>query len=38
MTKTILIAIDSATWDLIEPLIDEGELPTFSDLIKNEVR
>src|SRR3989344_338144 len=38
MTKTILIAIDSATWDLIEPLIDEGELPTFSDLIKNGVR
>jgi len=31
-TKTILIGIDGATWDVIDPMIANGELPTFQEL------
>ena len=31
--KLILLGIDGATWDVIRPLIDAGELPNFKKLI-----
>jgi len=33
-TKVILICLDGATWNVIIPLIDEGELPNFAKLMK----
>jgi len=36
--KVFIIGLDGATWDLIDPLISEGELPTFKNLIGNGTR
>ena len=36
--KVFIIGLDGATWDLINPLIAEGELPTINNLIKNGTR
>jgi len=35
MPKLIVIGIDGATWELLKPLIKEGELPNFAKLVKN---
>ena len=35
--KLLVIGIDGATWDLIEPWISEGKLPTFKKLYENGV-
>lgn len=37
MTKTILIGIDAATWKVINPLLEKGELPAIASLIKEGV-
>jgi len=37
MSKVIIIGLDGATWDLLKPWADEGELPTFKKLMKNGV-
>ncbi|MBI4847288.1 MAG: alkaline phosphatase family protein [Nitrospirae bacterium] len=34
MNKLVLICIDGATWDVIDPMINSGALPNFSDLKK----
>lgn len=33
--KLLLIGIDGADWNLIRPLIDNGELPAFTHLVEN---
>lgn len=33
--KVLVIGLDGATWDLIEPWANKGELPTFKDLMNN---
>ena len=33
--KLLVIGLDGATWNLLKPLIDAGELPTIKQLIKN---
>lgn len=38
MTKIIVIGIDGATWNVIDPLISEKKLPIIARLIKNGVR
>jgi len=38
MNKIILIGIDAAAWKVIDPLIEKGELPTISKLIKEGAR
>jgi len=35
MTKVLVIGLDGATWDLIEPWAEEGKLPTFKMLMEN---
>lgn len=35
--KVIIIGLDGATWDLIKPWADEGELPTFKKLMEEGV-
>lgn len=35
MKKLVLICLDGATWDIIDPLIDKGELPNFQALKMN---
>lgn len=35
MAKVIVVGLDGATWDIIKPFIDEGELPTFKKLMDN---
>lgn len=37
MKKVLIIGLDGATWDLIKPWADEGELPTFKKLMENGV-
>src|SRR3989344_6860490 len=37
MSKTILIGIDAATWKIITPLLEQGELPTISSLMRDGV-
>src|SRR3989344_3880657 len=37
MTKTIFIGIDAATWKIINPLLEQGELPAIASLIKEGV-
>src|SRR3989344_6699966 len=37
MSKTILIGIDAATWKIITPLLERGELPAIASLIKEGV-
>ena len=37
MTKALVIGLDGATWDLIKPWVDAGELPTFKKLMDNSV-
>ncbi len=32
-TKTLVIGLDGATFDLIQPMVDRGELPTFARLM-----
>jgi predicted AlkP superfamily phosphohydrolase/phosphomutase len=32
--RVIVIGLDGATWDLINPWAEEGKLPTFSKLMK----
>lgn len=32
--KVLVICLDGATWDLIKPLVDNGELPTFKKLME----
>lgn len=36
--KVFVIGLDGGTWDIINPLIAEGELPTLNNLIKNGTR
>ncbi|MDP6849560.1 MAG: alkaline phosphatase family protein [Planctomycetota bacterium] len=33
MTKLAIIGIDGATWDIIQPMVDEGELPHIAKII-----
>jgi len=35
MTRLLVLGLDGATWNLLKPLIDQGKLPTFGQLIKN---
>jgi predicted AlkP superfamily phosphohydrolase/phosphomutase len=35
MSRVIIIGLDAATWDLLKPWADEGELPTFKRLMEN---
>ena len=35
--RILIIGLDGATWDLIKPWVDKGELPTFKKLIENGV-
>jgi len=35
MVRVVIIGLDGATWDLIKPWADAGELPTFKKLMKN---
>ncbi|AIY90174.1 alkaline phosphatase family protein [Geoglobus acetivorans] len=35
MVRVIVIGLDGATWDLIKPWADKGELPTFKKLMEN---
>ena len=35
MVKLLVIGLDGATWNLLKPLVDAGELPTLKQLIKN---
>ena len=37
MNRTILLGIDAATWKVITPLLEEGELPTIASLLKEGV-
>lgn len=37
MNKLILVGIDAATFDVIEPLLNQGELPTIASLMKDGV-
>ena len=37
MSKVIVIGLDGATWDLLKPWADEGELPTVKKLMENGV-
>ena len=36
--KVLIIGLDAATWDLINPLIEKGELPTLKKIIRNGTR
>ena len=38
MTKTILIALDGATWDVLDPLLQKGEMPVIQSLIAHGCR
>ncbi len=38
MTKTILIALDGATWDVLDPLLQKGELPFLQSLVSQGCR
>jgi len=33
--KVLIIGLDGATWELIKPWVDKGELPTFKKLMEN---
>ncbi|HLJ27725.1 MAG TPA: alkaline phosphatase family protein [Candidatus Angelobacter sp.] len=33
-TKAFILGLDGGTWDLLDPLIDEGQLPAFAQLRK----
>ncbi len=35
MTRTLIIGLDGATWDMIKPLADGDKLPTFKKLRGN---
>ncbi|AIJ04926.1 type I phosphodiesterase/nucleotide pyrophosphatase 2 [Methanocaldococcus bathoardescens] len=35
MVRVVVIGLDGATWDLIKPWADTGELPTFKKLMEN---
>ncbi len=34
--KTIVIGLDAATWDVMNPLLSEGDLPNIQRLIKSD--
>lgn len=34
----VVLCVDGATWDLIDPMIDRGELPNFRQLVETGVR
>lgn len=34
MTKLIVIGLDGATWEIINPLIESGKLPTIKNLLE----
>lgn len=35
MKKMLIIGLDGATWDVLVPLIEKGQLPTLEKLVKN---
>jgi len=35
MVKVLLIGVDAASWNVLEPLVRQGKLPTFKKLIEN---
>jgi len=37
MTRTLIIGLDGATWDVIKPLAEEGKLPAFKRLMEDGV-
>jgi len=37
MARVLIIGLDGATWNIIKPLVDEGKLPTFRELMSNGV-
>ncbi|HSE36292.1 MAG TPA: alkaline phosphatase family protein, partial [Blastocatellia bacterium] len=37
-TRTIIIGLDGATFDLIDPLVEAGELPTLKRIMSEGVR
>lgn len=37
MNKVLMIGLDGATWDVIKPLADEGELPAVGELMESGV-
>ena len=34
MTRTLIVGLDGATWNIIKPLAEEGKLPTFKKLVE----
>ncbi|HHT9150781.1 MAG TPA: alkaline phosphatase family protein, partial [Candidatus Wujingus californicus] len=34
MPKVVVIGIDSATFDVVEPLVEQGKLPVLSEFMK----
>ena len=36
--KVLVLGLDGATWDIIDPMIKKGELHTFKNLIENGTR
>lgn len=34
MTKTVVFGLDGACWDLVQPWLDDGRLPTLTDVIE----
>jgi predicted AlkP superfamily phosphohydrolase/phosphomutase len=37
MSKVLLLGVDGATWNIIEPLVNDGKLPTFKKLMEEGV-
>ncbi|WP_162224231.1 alkaline phosphatase family protein [Halorussus salinus] len=38
MTKTLVIGLDAATWDILDPLLEDGRLPNFERLLDRGAR
>lgn len=38
MTVTLVIGLDAATWRVIDPMLEDGELPNIATLVKDGVR
>ena len=36
--KVVLVGLDGATWDIVEPLMAKGELPHFASMVREGVR
>ncbi len=38
MTKTLIVGLDAATWDIVDPLLEAGRLPSFERLLNRGAR